>query len=229
MEQRILVVDDEATVRKAVRAYLERDGFVVQTAVDGQDALGTASSWRPDLIILDIMLPGIDGIELLREIRRNSNVYVLMLTARMGEVDKIVGLELGADDYLTKPFSPRELVARVKAILRRGRNAAVAEPVLTFHQLRLDPNAHRVWKDDVEIDLTPTEYDLLYTLARHHGRVLSRDQLIEHVWGYDYFGDERVIDVHIRRIRRKIEDDAQNPSYIVTVRGAGYRFDGGAA
>lgn len=228
MTQRILVVDDEASVLKTVRAYLEQDGFTVATAADSQTALELARTFQPMLIILDVMLPGMDGFSVLRELRRESEVYVLMLTAKAGEVDRVVGLELGADDYLTKPFSPRELVARAKAILRRGRNQNESDPVLSFHQLRMDPEARRVWKHDSEIELTPIEYDLLYTLARHHKRVLSRQQLIEYVWGYDYFGDDRVIDVHIRRLRLKIEDNPQEPTYIVTVRGAGYRFDGGA-
>ncbi|MBL8147661.1 MAG: response regulator transcription factor [Anaerolineae bacterium] len=229
MAQRILLVDDEMSVLKSVRAYLEREGFVVATAEDGLTAVQLARSFQPNLIILDVMLPGQDGFGVLRTIRRNSDVYVLMLTASAGEIDRVVGLELGADDYLTKPFSPRELVARVKAILRRGRNASSTEPLLTFGGLQIDPGAHRVWKNGEEIELTPTEYDLLFTLSRHNGRVLSRQQLIEHVWGYNYFGDERIIDVHIRRLRLKIEDDSQQPQYIVTVRGAGYRFDGGTA
>ena len=229
MAQRILLVDDEVSVLKSVRAYLEREGFVVATAEDGLTALQLAQSFQPNLIILDVMLPGQDGFGVLRTIRRDSEVYVLMLTASAGEIDRVVGLELGADDYLTKPFSPRELVARVKAILRRGRNAASSEPLLVFGGLQIDPGAHRVWKNGAEVELTPTEYDLLFTLARHHRRVLSRQQLIEHVWGYDYFGDDRIIDVHIRRLRLKIEDDAQEPQYIATVRGAGYRFDGGTA
>ncbi len=227
MTRRILVVDDESSVLKTIRAYLEQDGFAVATAADSQAALELARTFQPDLIILDVMLPGMDGFSVLREIRRESEVYVLMLTARAGEVDRVVGLELGADDYLTKPFSPRELVARAKAILRRGRNQNGNDPVLSFHQLRIDPEARRVWKNESEIELTPIEYDLLYTLARHQKRVLSRQQLIEYVWGYDYFGDDRVIDVHIRRLRIKIEDNPQEPIYIATVRGAGYRFDGG--
>lgn len=227
MSQRILLVDDEVAVLRTVSAYLEQDGFNVLTAEDSKGAIEAARNFQPDLIILDVMLPGMDGFSVLREIRHESDVYILMLTARASEVDRVVGLELGADDYLTKPFSPRELVARVKAILRRGRNDSVTSPTLTFHQLRIAPDARRVWKNDNEIELTPTEYDLLYTLARHHRRVLSRHQLIEYVWGYDYFGDERMIDVHIRRIRLKIEDNSQEPTYIVTVRGAGYRFDGG--
>ncbi len=229
MTQRILVVDDETSMLKTVRAYLEQDGFTVATATDSQTGLDLARTFQPDLIILDVMLPGMDGISMLREIRRESNVYVLILTARAGEVDRVVGLELGADDYLTKPFSPRELIARTKAILRRGRNSKESDPALLFHQLRIDLEARRVSKQNSEIELTPTEYDLLYTLARHHKRVLSRHQLIEYVWGYDYFGDDRVIDVHIRRLRIKIEDNPQEPTYIVTVRGAGYRFDGGDA
>jgi len=229
MAQRILLVDDEVSVLKSVRAYLEREGFMVATAEDGMTAVQLAQTFQPNLIILDVMLPGQDGFSVLRTIRKSSEVYVLMLTASAGEIDRVVGLELGADDYLTKPFSPRELVARVKAILRRGRNAATGEQVMTFGGLQIDPDAHRVWKDGAEIELTPTEYDLLNTLSRHHRRVLSRQQLIEHVWGYDYFGDDRIIDVHIRRLRLKIEDDPQEPQYIITVRGAGYRFDGGAA
>lgn len=227
MSQRILIVDDEASVLKTVRAYLEQEGFIVVTAVDSESALELARTFQPHLIILDVMLPGMDGFSVLREIRRESEVYVLMLTAKASEVDRVLGLELGADDYLTKPFSPRELLARAKAILRRGRDQNELDPGLSFHQLHIDPDARRVWKDEREMELTPTEYDLLYTLARHHKRVLSRQQLIEYVWGYDYFGDDRVIDVHIRRLRIKIEDNPQEPTYIVTVRGAGYRFDGG--
>lgn len=222
----VLVVDDEPTVGMTIRAYLERDGFEVAVATDGRTALTLAQTFQPDLIILDVMLPELDGFAVLRELRRMSDVYVLMLTAKTDEIDRVLGLEMGADDYLTKPFSPRELVARVKAILRRGRNANTPDPVLTFNQVKIDPNARRVWKHS-EIELTPIEYDLLATLAKHHGQVLSREQLIELVWGYEYFGDDRVIDVHIRRLRLKIEDDPQNPTYIVTVRGAGYRFDGG--
>lgn len=229
MTQRILVVDDETSVLKTVRAYLEQESFVVATAAEGKAALALARTFQPDLVILDVMLPGMDGFGVLRELRRESNVYVLMLTAKASEVDRVVGLELGADDYLTKPFSPRELVARAKAILRRGRDQTDTEPALAFHQLRIDPDARRVWKNEVELELTPTEYDLLYTLARHQKRVLSRQQLIEYVWGYDYFGDDRVIDVHIRRLRIKIESNPQEPVYISTVRGAGYRFDGGGA
>ncbi|MBC8446707.1 MAG: response regulator transcription factor [Chloroflexi bacterium] len=221
----ILVVDDEPAIVNTVQAYLEKEGYTVHAARDGHAALKAARAFRPDLIVLDIMLPGLDGIEVLRRLRQETDVYVLMLTAKADETDKIVGLTVGADDYLTKPFSPRELVARVKAILRRGRGAGLSEPVLVFHRLRIEPDALRVWKDDQPVELTSIEFELLHTLARHHGRVLSREQLIEQVWGYDYYGDERVVDVHIGRIRKKVEDDPANPTLIVTVRGAGYRFE----
>ena len=222
---KILIVDDEPAIINSIRAYLDAEGFAVHIATDGHAALKAARAFGPDLIVLDVMLPGIDGLEVLRQLRQESNVYVLMLTAKAEETDKIVGLSVGADDYLTKPFSPRELVARIKAILRRGRDTTNVNSPLTFRRLRIDPGSHRVWKDNQLVELTPIEFDLLYTLARHHGRVLSREQLIEHVWGNDYYGDERVADVHIGRVRKKIEDDLANPTLIVTARGAGYRFE----
>lgn len=225
MATKILVVDDEASIVQTARAYLEREGYTVNTASDGPAGLKAARAWQPDLVVLDIMLPGLDGLEILRQLRQDSDVYVLMLTARADEADKIVGLTLGADDYLTKPFSPRELAARVKAILRRGRSANVKEPALRFSRLRIDAEARQARKDDQPLDLTGTEFDILHALARHPGRVLSREQLIEQVWGYDYYGDERVVDVHIGRLRKKIEDDPDQPALIVTVRGAGYRFE----
>ncbi len=221
----VLVVDDEPTVVKTVRAYLEHEGYTVHAAEDGPSALKAAAAYRPDLVVLDIMLPGMDGLEVLQRLRQGSDLYVLMLTAKADETDRVVGLTVGADDYLTKPFSPRELVARVRAILRRGRAPQVAEPILSFDRLRIDPAARKAWKDEVSLELTPTEFDLLHALARHSGRVLSRDQLIEQVWGYEYYGDERVVDVHIRRIRRKVEDDPATPGLVVTVRGVGYRFE----
>lgn len=222
---RILVVDDEENILNTVRAYLEQEDFVVETADNGLSALKIARTFHPDLIVLDIMLPGIDGLEVLRRLRNETDVYVLMLTARTDEMDKIVGLTVGADDYLTKPFSPRELVARVKAILRRGRGNGGSGSTLVFRRLRIDPDARQVWKDDEPVDLTPIEFDLLHTLARHHRQVLSREQLIELVWGRDYYGDDRVVDVHIGRARKKIEDDPSNPILVVTVRAAGYRFE----
>jgi two-component system alkaline phosphatase synthesis response regulator PhoP len=224
---KILVVDDEPTIVNTVRAYLEREGFAIRTALDGPTALEIARTFQPDLIVLDIMLPGMDGLELLNRLRRESDVYVLLLTAKTEETDKIVGLTMGADDYMTKPFSPRELVARVKAILRRERSALTPqqESSLDFGRLRIDVDGRRVWKDDQEIEFTPIEFDLLHVLARHPGLVLSREQLIEQVWNYDYYGDERVVDAHIGRLRKKIEDDPAHPTLIVTVRGAGYRFE----
>jgi two-component system alkaline phosphatase synthesis response regulator PhoP len=229
---KILVVDDEPTIVNTVRAYLEREGFVVRTALDGPTAMEIARTFEPHLIVLDIMLPGMDGLELLSTLRRESDVYVLLLTAKTEETDKIVGLTVGADDYMTKPFSPRELMARVKAILRRDRSAHLSqqahhESALNFERLRIDLDGRRVWKDEREIEFTPIEFDLLHALARHPGLVLSREQLIEQVWHYDYYGDERVVDAHIGRLRKKIEDDPERPTLIVTVRGAGYRFEGG--
>ena len=232
ISQRILIVDDEPQLQKTIRAYLEREGYAVESAADGHAALEAAAAFRPDLVILDVMLPGLGGFMVLETLRRQSDVYVLMLTARADEIDKVMGLTLGADDYMTKPFSPRELVARVRAILRRERSAsgdAAAAPdevALAFARLRLEPAARRVWKDGREVELTPIEFDMLHTLARHPGRVLSREQLIEHVLGYDYYGDDRIIDTHIRRLRRKIEDDPATPAFVVTVRGTGYRFEG---
>lgn len=226
---RILVVDDELPIVNTLRAYLEKEGFTVRTALDGPTALDIARAFQPDLIVLDLMLPGMDGIELLRVLRKQSEVYVLVLSAKTEETDKIVGLTMGADDYMTKPFSPRELVARVKAILRRERSVtqpSQAESVLSFGSLRIDLEARRVWKHDEEIILTVIEFDLLGVLVRHKGLVLSREQLVEQVWHFDYYGDERVVDVHIGRLRKKLEDDPANPTLIVTVRGVGYRFEG---
>lgn len=224
---KILVVDDETTLLNTVRAYLEQEGYAVQTAVNGRSALQQFATFHPDLIVLDIMLPEVDGLEVLRQLRQQSDVYVIMLTAKSDETDKIIGLGLGADDYVTKPFSPRELVARIKAALRRVGGQGSPKTELTTTQLRLDPSAHMAWKNERLLDLTPLEFELLHVLMRHHGRVLSREQLIEQVWGYDYFGDDRVVDVHIGRLRKKLEDDPTHPSLIATVWGAGYRLEDG--
>lgn len=223
----ILVVDDEQSLLNIVTAYLRAEGYTVHTAMDGPSGLKAARTFKPDLIILDIMLPGMDGLELLQHLRRESNVYVIMLTARAEETDKVIGLSVGADDYLTKPFSARELVARVKAALRRyGQSGASVESnVLTFRRLRIDVGARQVWKDDQPVDLTAIEFDLLHVLAEYRGRVLSREQLLEQVWGHDFYGEERVVDVHLGHIRKKIEADPANPELIVTVRGVGYRFE----
>lgn len=223
----ILVVDDEPNILNIVTAYLRAEGYTVHTASDGPAGLKTARSLKPDLLILDLMLPGMDGIELLTQLRRESDVYVILLTAKSEETDKIIGLSVGADDYLTKPFSPRELAARVKAALRRyGQSSGPAENnTLTFRRLRIDVGARRVWKDDQPVELTTIEFDLLHALAEHRGRVLSREQLLERVWGHDFYGEDRVVDVHLGHVRKKIEPDPANPELIITVRGVGYRFE----
>lgn len=224
MTYKILVIDDETTLLNTVRAYLEQANYTVQTATDGRSALHLFRQFQPDLVVLDIMLPEIDGLEVLRQLRQSSEVYVILLTAKADEVDKVIGLGLGADDYVTKPFSPRELVARVKAALRRLGGSSIKKELVSVH-LRLDEEARLAWKDGRPLDLTPIEFDLLHTLMRHDGRALSRVQLIEQVWGYDYYGDDRVVDVHIGRLRKKIEEDATHPTLIATVWGAGYRFE----
>ena len=224
MAYKILVVDDEQTLLNTVRAYLEQEGYTVQTAVDGRTALLIFRDFQPDLVVLDIMLPEVDGLEVLRQLRQTSDVYVIMLTAKADEADKVIGLGLGADDYVTKPFSPRELVARIKASLRRLSGRQTPKELISTH-LRVDEEARLAWKDGQPLDLTPIEFDLLHTLMRHRGRALSREQLIEQVWGYDYYGDDRVVDVHIGRLRKKVEDDPTQPTLIATVWGAGYRFE----
>ncbi len=219
---KILVIDDEQSILKLVSAYLRPEGYEVYTASDGTSGLKAARAYKPDLVVLDIMLPGMDGIELLSQLRRESDVYVIMLTAKVEETDKIVGLSVGADDYVTKPFSPRELVARIKAALRRQYSGSSPRDrnVLVFRHVRIDTGSRQVWVDDREIELTAIEFDLLKTLAEHRGMVLSREQLLEKVWGHDFFGEIRVVDVHLGHIRGKLGGEG----YIVTVRGVGYRF-----
>ncbi len=219
---KVLVVDDEPPIVRAVQAYLEREGFQVYTAADGRSALKAARAFRPDVIVLDIMLPGMDGLEVLTTLRRESDVYIILLTARVDETDRVVGLTLGADDYVTKPFSPRELAARIRAALRRLGKTGESKQVLLFRDLRIDPAARRVWLKGQEIHLTPREFDLLQALAEHNGMVLSRAQLLERIWG-PYFGDDRVVDVHIGNLRRKLGPLGE---WVATVRGVGYRFDG---
>jgi two-component system alkaline phosphatase synthesis response regulator PhoP len=221
---KILLIDDEPSIHNVVTAYLKAEGYEYLSAMDGPGGLNAARSFKPDVIILDVMLPGMDGIELLAHLRRESNVYVIMLTARSEETDKIVGLSVGADDYLTKPFSPRELIARIKAALRRiqsTNNPSDATSTLLFSHIRIDPSARRVWVEERLIDLTAVEFDLLVALAQHHSMVLSREQLLEKAWGYDYYGDTRVVDVHIGHVRQKLGDDR----FIETIRGVGYRFE----
>ncbi|HSR43682.1 MAG TPA: response regulator transcription factor [Acidimicrobiia bacterium] len=224
-DRTILVVDDERKIRQLVRAYLEKDGFSVLEAATGREAIESVRVHQPDLVVLDIMLPGLDGIEALREIRTFSDVYVVMLTARAEEVDKLIGLSVGADDYLTKPFSPRELLARVKAVLRRDRGGGKPDATrMDFGDLRIDQDRREVTKGGRIVDLTALEFDLLAALASEPGRVFSRRQLLERVWGWDFFGDERVVDVHIRNLRRALADDASQPAIVGTARGVGYKF-----
>jgi DNA-binding response OmpR family regulator len=224
--RRVLVVDDENNIREIVRGYLEREGFEVAEASDGDGALSVARDWHPDLIVLDVMMPGTDGIEALRRFRTTSEVPVILLTARSEEVDTLVGLSVGADDYITKPFRPRELVARIKTVLRRAAGTAAGEAAdrLVFSGLVIDVGAREVERAGRAVALSTLEFDLLAALARAPGRVLSRRQLLEKVWGFDFFGDERVVDVHIRSIRKALGDSADNPELIGTVRGVGYKF-----
>ncbi len=223
---RILVVDDEPHIVELVRYNLAQEGFDVSVAYDGHDAIEKAKKDAPDLVILDLMLPYVDGLEVCRHIRKESSVPILMLTAKHGEQERVVGLELGADDYVTKPFSPRELVARVRAILRRTARETqrpAANPV-AVGGLVLDPTTHEVRLRGRLIDLTTKEFDLLQLLLSHPNRVFTRDFLLEHIWGYDYFGSTRTVDMHISRLREKIEDDPNAPTYITTVRGVGYKL-----
>ena len=230
MMVRALVVEDERNLVRLIRGYLEREGYEVHEALDGEAALETARRVEPDVVVLDWMLPKLDGAEVLRELRRFSDAYVIMLTARTEEVDRIVGLSIGADDYLSKPFSPGELVARIKAMLRRPRGATRAVPdeeaPLEFGELTVDPAKREVRLRGEEVSLTALEFDLLDALASRPGFVFGRSRLLGRVWGEDYFGGEHVVDVHVANLRKKIEDDPANPRYVQTVRGVGYRFRG---
>jgi two-component system, OmpR family, alkaline phosphatase synthesis response regulator PhoP len=223
----VLIVDDEANLVDLVKGYLEREGFEVATAADGPSAVDAAHALRPDLVVLDLMLPGFDGLEVCRRLRQFTDAYVLMLTARGEEIDRIVGLEVGADDYLTKPFSPRELVARVKAMLRRPRSTGVADPdsvpAMRFGDLTIDQARHEVELRGAQVPLTPREFALLATLAEQPGRVFTRAQLLERVWGAEYY-DEHVVDVHVANLRHKLGDNPTHPAIVGTVRGVGYRF-----
>ncbi|MGA4980872.1 response regulator transcription factor [Streptomyces sp. GESEQ-13] len=224
---RVLVVDDDPTVAEIVTGYLDRAGYVVDRADDGPDALARAAAHRPDLVVLDLMLPGMDGLEVCRRMRGQGPVPVIMLTARGDEDDRIVGLEVGADDYVTKPFSPRELVLRVGSVLRRARpvaDASVRSDVLGAAGLVVDPGARKAVKHGVELALTIREFDLLSFFLAHPGRAFTREELMRDVWGWD-FGDLSTVTVHVRRLRGKVEDDPARPRLIRTVWGVGYRFD----
>jgi DNA-binding response OmpR family regulator len=220
----VLVVDDEPTIREIVVSYLKRDGFATLEAADGHRARELLSTEQPDLVILDLMLPGVDGLELCRWIRSSSQLPVIMLTARGEESDRIVGLELGADDYVTKPFSPRELAARVRTVLRRAELDVVADQRLTFDGLVIDSSSRDVTRNGAPLHLTAREFDLLWFLARHPHRVFSREQLMRRVWGYTSAVDTGTVTVHMRRLREKIEDDPSRPEHLETVWGVGYRF-----
>lgn len=221
---KILIIDDEPSITNLVSAYLKPEGHQIYTAADGPSGLKAARAFKPDLVILDIMLPGMDGLELLSRLRRESDTYVILLTAKTEETDKIVGLSVGADDYVTKPFSPRELTARVKAALRRiqARSVEGAESsILAFRHLRMDLGARKVTLDEHPVELTAIEFDLLRALAENRGRVISRQGLLEKVWGGEYFGELRVVDVHLGHVRQKLGRD----DLIITVRSVGYRFE----
>lgn len=233
MARRVLVVDDEREIRAVLRAYLEADGNAVSEAATGADALDrilATDGTAPDLVLLDIRLPDLDGLEVLRTVRRTSDVYVILVTARAEEADTLIGLATGADDYITKPFSPREVAARVRTVLRRMRDdggparAVTDDHVLRFPGLTLDDQRRELVVNGRDTELSTLEFDLLHALAASPGRVFSRAQLLEEVWGYDFYGDERVVDVHIRSLRRALGDDATDPRMIGTVRGVGYKF-----
>ena len=239
MPRTILVVDDEPHIRDLVRLYMKREGFEIREAADGQEGLSLARGTSPDLIVLDLMLPKLDGWEVCREVRKDSAVPIIMLTARDDEADKVLGLEMGADDYLTKPFSPRELVARVRAVLRRAQPAPGAARTEAGAGAGGTLQPRRVELPDFSIDLTSRElraqgralpcpakeFELLWLLVSNPSRVFTREQLLQQVWDYDYFGDFRTVDVHIRRIREKIEPDPSSPKYVKTVWGVGYKFE----
>jgi DNA-binding response OmpR family regulator len=236
MTEKILVVEDEPALQETLTYNLEKQGYEVETVGNGQLAVETARRFTPDLILLDIMLPGMDGFEVCKILRREMNIPIIMLTARDDEIDRVVGLEVGADDYLSKPFSMRELIARVKAQLRRTQvirdelqkmqTTTPASKSLVFNNLIIDSSRREVTLDGEVIALKPQEYDLLEFFATHRGQMLSREFILERVWGWDYVGDSRTVDVHVRWLRQKIEHDPANPTRIVTVRGGGYRFEG---
>ncbi|GBE22472.1 transcriptional regulatory protein YycF [bacterium BMS3Bbin01] len=221
----ILVVDDEAGLRRMVASYLASDGFDVVEAANSDVALRLFREKQPDLVLLDVVMPGSDGFEVLREIRAESDVPVIMLTARVEEVDRVVGLTVGADDYVTKPFSPRELTARIRAVLRRSKTPSFREnDAVHFVGLTIDPARREVLRDGEHVELSALEFDLLAALSSAPGRVFTREQLLERVWGWDYFGADRVVDVHISSLRRKLGDQAADPRFIATVRGVGYKY-----
>ena len=228
MTEKVLIIDDEAHIVELIRYNLQASGFVTIQAYNGIDGLELAKQEIPDLVILDLMLPGIDGLEVCKRLRRDEklkNIPIIMLTARSEEIDKILGLELGADDYITKPFSVRELNARVKALLRRSNSQDIETETFSFNDVEVDYLKHEVKKNGVKVDLTLKEFELLDILVKNKGKVMTRDLLLDKIWGYGYIGETRTVDVHIRHLRQKLEDDDRIPHYIETVRGIGYRFN----
>jgi DNA-binding response OmpR family regulator len=223
--QTILVVDDEPEIVRLLRSYLEKDGYRVVTAYNGEEALYAARHEKPDLVVLDILMPKMDGLAFTRQIRREQDVPIIMLTARAEETDRIVGLEMGADDYVTKPFSPREVVARVRAVLRRAQPKPQAPPILRAGPIVLDHSEHTVTVAGESVELTPTEFGILETLMRDPGRVFSRTEILEAVHGVAFEAYERTVDAHVKNLRQKIESDPATPQYVLTVRGAGYRLN----
>lgn len=231
MPHKVLVVEDDAAIREALSYNLGREGYQVEVVADGAAALAAVRQHTPDVVILDLMLPGMDGFEVTRALRKDNNVPILMLTARDDEIDRVLGLEMGADDYLTKPFSMRELLARVKAMLRRvemehSADKPAASDTVASGNLVIDKTRHEVTLDGSVLDLKPKEYELLLFLIQNRGRAYTREQLLEQVWGWEFSGGSRTVDVHVRWLRARIEADAENPQRIITVRGVGYRFEG---
>jgi DNA-binding response OmpR family regulator len=223
--QHVLVVDDEPQVIEVLKLYLRREGFHVATATDGALALAAFEAHAPDLVVLDLMLPKIDGLQVFKQLRAKCAVPIIMLTAKGDEIDRVLGLELGADDYIVKPFSPREVVARVKNVLRRATPTEDSERAVTSGALQIDPRTRGVQIGSRKIDLTGKEFDLLYFLAIHPAQVFTRAQLLDQVWGYEFYGDASTVTVHIRRLREKIETDPAAPRYLATVWGVGYKFE----
>ncbi len=233
MAEKILLVEDELTLQETLTYNLKHQGYEVITSANGLDATKKAHEIQPDLIILDVMLPGMDGFEVCRQIRKSLNMPILMLTARSDEIDRVVGLEVGADDYLTKPFSMRELLARVKALMRRMQMVQQAESnkqesrrILQFDDLTINEIRHEALINDQTINLSPKEFELLLHFAKNKGKMLSRETILEKIWGWEYIGDSRTVDVHVRWLREKIEMDPKNPKRLITVRGSGYIFEG---
>jgi len=228
MSAKVLIVDDEPHIVELVKFNLETEGFKIIEAFDGKQAIDLAHCQKPDLIILDLMLPEMDGLQVCKELRASRDtrdIPIIMLTARGGEIDKILGLEIGADDYITKPFSPRELIARVKAVLRRAATGDDTQNIIKIGNIIIDTEKYEVLVNGKKQDLTPKQFELLKMLASNPGKVFTRDYLLENIWGYDYLGDTRTVDVHIRHLRQKIEKDSEKPLYIETIRGLGYKFN----